>query len=104
MEGIEARHEVNFGIVGGGRTTGTGMEINWQNGPLGRGDDKKEPNGAQVEDVIGAAIGRLDAFQYSKFNNDYNGRALAHLHAAIKILGDRTTDRERRGVEGTNQA
>jgi len=42
----------------GGKVTGTGLLIEWQNGPLGRGADRKEPNGAFVETVIDAATPR----------------------------------------------
>ena len=30
----------------GGVSTGRGFTISWQNGPLGRGNERKEPNGA----------------------------------------------------------
>ena len=42
----------------GGVSSGRGFTISWQNGPLGRGEDRVEPNGAFVEDVIAAVIGR----------------------------------------------
>jgi len=103
MEGIESRHVMEDGMVLGGSTRGTGMVIKWQDGTLGRGDGKKKPNGAQVEEVIEAAIGRLEAFQASKFANTYNERSLQHLKAANKILNDRTKEREERGVEGTHE-
>ena len=92
------------GNPAGGCTQGTGFTISWQNGPLGRGADRKEPNGAFVESVIAAAAGRLEFYQSSKFECAENAAALDHLKAALKILNDRTADRERRAVEGTHKA
>ena len=51
----------------GGVSSGRGFAISWQNGPLGRGNDRREPNGAFVEDVIQAVIGRISFYQKSKF-------------------------------------
>ena len=34
----------------GGFVHGKGFRIDWQNGPLGRGNERQEPNGAFVED------------------------------------------------------
>jgi len=39
----------------GGSVKGVGLDVVWQNGPLGRGENRKEPNGAFVETVIDAA-------------------------------------------------
>lgn len=89
------------GNPSGGTTHGTGFAIGWQNGPLGRGADRKEPNGAFVEDVINAAIDRLEYYQASKFASSYNAAALEHLLNAVDSLNRRTADRENRDVEGT---
>ena len=89
-----------FGNPTGGSTEGVGMVIRWQDGPLGRGDDRKEPNGAFVEGVLKAAIGRLAFFQASKFSCRENAIALTHLETALLWLGKRTAEREARGVEG----
>ncbi len=86
----------------GGITQGRGFVISWQRGPLGRGADRIEPNGAFVEDVIRAAVGRLDEYQASRFNSSYNADALNHLHKALTALNARTADREKRAVEGTH--
>ena len=43
------------GNPAGGVSSGRGFAISWQNGPLGRGVERREPNGAFVEDVIAAA-------------------------------------------------
>lgn len=101
---IAEKHEWDAtGNPAGGETTGTGIQITWQNGPLGRGDDRKAPNGAFVEGVIQAAIGRLQAYQGSKFACRENAVALTHLETALLWLGKRTADREAREVEGTHQ-
>lgn len=88
----------------GGQTSGIGLLVHWQNGPLGVvGADRVSQNGAFVEDVIRAAIGRLRFFQRTKFACDYNAEAISHLHAALNSLAERTADRTRRGVEGKHE-
>lgn len=90
------------GNPAGGTTAGTGIAIHWQDGPLGRGAERKEPNGAFVEGVIQAAIGRIEYYQKSKFSSRENAIALTHLETALLWLGKRTADREEREVEGTH--
>ncbi len=77
--------------------------ISWQNGPLGRGDDRREPNGAFVEDVIQAVIGRIEFYQQSEFACIENSVALTHLRKSLQALDERTKDRETRDVEGTHE-
>lgn len=88
----------------GGFTAGVGIVINWQNGPLGRGEDRKEPNGAFVEGVIQAALGRIKFYQASKFACETNAEAEKHLELALAALERRTAEREARAVEGTHTA
>jgi len=90
------------GNPAGGVSTGKGFTISWQNGPLGRGVDRREPNGAFVEDVIQAVIGRIQFYQASRFNSADNAEALDHLRLAAEALDRRTRDREKRDVEGTH--
>lgn len=90
------------GNPAGGRSQGVGIEIRWQNGPLGTGPDRIEPNGAFVEGVIEAARGRLEYYQGSKFRCEENAEALEHLNAALHALDRRTRGRVARGVEGTH--
>lgn len=93
------RHATDMnGNPAGGTTSGTGMTIVWQNGPLGRGF---EPNGAFVEGVIQAAIGRMQHYQSSKLSCRENAIALTKLEEALMWLQKRTRDREEREVEGT---
>ena len=91
------------GNPNGGCVSGRGFTISWQNGPLGRGNDRKEPNGAFVEDVILAVADRIKHYQSSKFKCDDNSAALGYLAMAVDALRKRTDDREKRDVEGTHR-
>ena len=86
----------------GGVSSGRGFTISWQNGPLGRGNDRKEPNGAFVESVLDAVIARIEFYQESKFCCEENAVALDHLRDAARSLDMRTRGREARDVEGTH--
>jgi hypothetical protein len=100
---LEEHHNLDAaGNPAGGRSKGVGFDIEWQDGPLGRGADRKDPNGAFVEGIVQAAIGRLHFYQSSKFSCRENAIALTHLETALLWLGKRTADREEREVEGTN--
>lgn len=92
-----------LGNPAGGTTTGVGLSITWQNGPLAVDGERREPNGAFVEGVIEAAIERIAFYQASKFHCVENAVALGHLRAAAEVLAERTRGREQRGVEGTHQ-
>ena len=95
--------EAETGNPAGGHAHSLGIEIKWQNGPLNRGIDRHPPNGAFVENVIGAAIQRLEFCQTSKFWCDENKVALQSLYAALGALKLRTKNRESRGIEGTHR-
>jgi len=86
----------------GGISTGMGYTISWQMGPLGRGEERRIPNGAFVESIIFAAIDRLQFYQRSKFNCDENEAAINYLKDALECLETRTAQREAREVEGTH--
>ncbi len=90
------------GNPAGGNTFGTGFAIAWQNGPLGRGTDRRDPNGAFVEGIISAAIDRIEYYERSKFACQSNKDALNDLRNALFHLNQRTQDREQRKVEGTH--
>ena len=100
----ENHYNDSDGNPGGGTTFGYGFAIGWQNGPVKRidCDFPPAPNGAFVEDIIQAAIGRIKYYQESEFACVENERALSHLMCALARLNERTADRERRGVEGTH--
>ena len=90
------------GNPAGGIVTGKGLEITWQNGPLGRGENRQEPNGAFVETVIDAVAQRIAFYQNSKFHCIENAIALGHLNAALEVLNERTKARDDRDVEDTH--
>jgi hypothetical protein len=92
------------GRPAGGVSCGKGFTISWQNGPLGRGAERKEPNGAFVETIIVAAKDRLEFYQKSEFACDANAAAIKSLKEALVVLNKRTHGREARGVEGTHEA
>ena len=86
----------------GGSVNGVGVHIRWQDGPLGRGDDRQEPNGAFVETVIAAVIQRIRFYNAGKFSSRENALAITHLEEAAHWLDARTNRREKAGVEGTH--
>lgn len=86
------------GKPAGGTTTGLGIHVEWQNGPLGL---TKEPNGAFVETVIEVAKGRLNCYQNNGFECEENALAIKYLDLALSALHERTEKRRARGVEGT---
>lgn len=90
------------GNPAGGITSATGMTIVWQNGPLGRGAERIEPNGAFVETVLEAAADRLRYYQSTKFNCRENALAITKIEEALHWCNHRTADREARAVEGTH--
>jgi hypothetical protein len=85
----------------GGVTSGRGFVISWQNGPLRVDGERREPNGAFVEDIITAAQNRLKYYQQSIFNCAENSEAVHHLEKALAVLRYRTAKREAKGIEGT---
>ena len=104
LQTIEQKHESdNDGNPAGGFTKGIGFEITWQNGPLGRNDSRKEPNGAFVEGIIQAAIGRIEYYQSTQFKCRENSLALTKLEEALHWLQSRTARREVQLVEGTHK-
>ena len=86
----------------GGATESLGIVVVWQNGPLGRGAERAEPNGAFVETVIAIAVDRLQYYQSGKFRCRENALAITKLEEALHWLEHRTAAREARGVEGTH--
>ena len=90
------------GSPAGGFASGTGIKISWQDGPLGRGETRKDPNGAFVETVIDIARQRIQYYQDSKFKCRENAIAITKLEEALLWLNKRTQDREARSVEGTH--
>ncbi len=92
------------GRPAGGSSYGCGFAISWQNGPIRAFEGEpsaNKPNGAFVEDVLAAVIGRMEFYQASEFACTENAYALESLKRAADWLDRRTKDRQTRGVEGT---
>lgn len=105
-QAFEAKHNVIDGLPAGGFASAVGIGISWQNGPLGRGEDRREPNGAFVETVIAIAKDRIEFYQEAcggRFACKENEEAAYHLHQALMALETRTMRRERAGTEGTHE-
>lgn len=100
---FDAENFLKDGKPNGGVVTGKGLEIEWQKGPLGRGAERKEPNGAFVETVIAAALQRLEFYQDSEFACSENASAIQNLKSALGVLEYRTMQRKAAGVEGTHE-
>lgn len=80
------------------------IAINWQDGPRGQADGTlAPPNGAFVEDVIWAALQRLEFFNESKYRDRANSLAITHLEQALQALKDRQLERSARGAEGKHE-
>ncbi len=98
----ENQTDANGNPTGGG-LVGVGLNIRWQDGPLGRGEDRAEPNGAFVETVIAAALQRIEFYNASQFRCRENSLAITKLEEALMWLDARTNRREAAGTEGTHQ-
>jgi len=96
-------HLDDEGRPAGGFVEATGLRIDWQNGPLGRGEDRIEPNGAFVETVIAAAVQRIEHYQSGQFRCRENAIAITKLEEALHWLNARTNRREAADVEGTHE-
>ncbi len=104
QSGFKSEHFLDAnGKPAGGTTYGNGFAIGWQNGPLGRDDERKEPNGAFVEDLIAATIDRIEFYENNGFGCVENRSALRDLCGALTALNARTNEREAREVEGTHE-
>lgn len=81
------------------------LEIHWQDGPRGQEgtDELLPPNGAFVEDVLWAALQRLEFFNESKYRCRENSLAITKIEEALFILKDRQLSRTERGVEGKHE-
>lgn len=90
------------GKPAGGCTTGKGISISWQNGPLMVDGVRREQSGAFVEGVISAALDRLEWYQSGEFRCRENALAITKLEEALHWCQHRTAARELRGVEGTH--
>ena len=104
MIATESDNFLENGNPTGGFFKSVGIDITWQDGPLGRGVDRKEPNGAFVETVIEAALQRIQFYQQSPYSCRENAIAITKLEEALHWLNHRTAQREKRQVEGLHKA
>lgn len=74
-------------------------QVIFQDGPI------KEVglNGVMNEDLLLILISRLEGFQSGAYKTREGALALTNLQQALMWLEKRTSDREKRGVEGTSQ-
>lgn len=79
------------------------LYVRFQDGPLGRGPDRKPRNGAFVEDLLYVAQKRLEFYNRAGFACYENDRAIESIKNALGVLADRTSRREAQGVEGTHE-
>lgn len=81
------------------------LTIQWQDGPRGQEgtDELLPPNGAFVEDVLWAALQRLEFFNESKYRDRANSLAITHIEQALQALKDRQLERSFRKVEGKHE-
>ncbi|MES2367806.1 MAG: hypothetical protein V4563_18155 [Pseudomonadota bacterium] len=88
-----------------GDTDFPALVVNWQDGPRGQGEGQPlaEPNGAFVEDVLWAALQRLEFFNESKYRDRGNSLAITHIEQALQALKDRQLERSHRNVEGKHE-
>lgn len=73
--------------------------VRFQNGPI----KEHGVNGVTQEALLTIVIDRLRSFQAGPFSCRENAIALTHVETGLKWLQSRTIERQRRGVEGTNQ-
>ena len=73
--------------------------IRFQNGPV----KEHGINGCHQEDLLAVVIDRLRSFQAGPFACRENALALTKIEEAMHWLNHRTSDRQKRGVEGTNK-
>ena len=92
------------GKPAGGTTFGIGFSVSWQHGPIGvEGPDRKEPNGAFVEDVIRASVDRIEFYENAGFGCGENREAVMYLNKSLFALESRTVRRTIAGVEGSHE-
>lgn len=78
----------------------TGLLILFQNGPIA----EHGVNGVTQEALLAIVADRLRSLQAGPLATVENGKARAHVEAALEWLHARTRSRMERGVEGTHQA
>lgn len=93
-----AYHEYCIGPAGGAGSFDQFAVIHFQKGPI----KEAGVNGCHQEDLIAICIHRLESFQKGVFACAENHTAITKLREALHWLNQRTEDRVKRGVEGTD--
>jgi len=103
-------YDIQFDLDGNGKPAGgcaraVGLEVTFQNGPLGAPGDpnRQEPNGAFVETLIAIARDRIQWYNDNGFGCRENSCAITKLDEALHWLNARTARRTDQGVEGTHK-
>ena len=86
-------------VVPEGHPSAVLADIKFQKGPVA----EKGKNGIFMEDLLQICLHRLQCFQAGNFSCRENAEALTKIEEALHWLNHRTTDRQRRKVEGTSQ-
>ena len=81
-----------------GTSRKTFCTVQFQKGPI----KEAGVNGVMNEDLIAIVIDRMRGFQSGDYACRDNALALTKLEEALMWLRNRTSEREARGVEGTN--
>ena len=97
--------EVSLHVTKNGDVEFPALIINWQDGPRGTAEDGTltDPNGAFVEDVLWAALQRLEFFNESKYRDRANSIAITKIEEALQALKNRQLERSHRNVEGKHE-
>lgn len=102
--------DVSLHVTKSGDVEFPALIINWQDGPRGTGETAADgspvladPNGAFVEDVLWAALQRLEFFNNSKYRDRANSIAISNIEQALQALKDRQLERSHRNVEGKHE-
>lgn len=90
------------GNPAGGWFDGMGISGHFQDGPLGRGEERQPANGAFVEDIETIILHRMEFYQSTRFACRENALVITKLEEAQHWGQHRTRQREARGVEGLN--
>ena len=88
------------GNVAGGYVEGTGMHIDWQDGPAG---PERRFTGSTVDDALLGVKHRIESYQMTKYAHPANAAALHHVTEAIYALNGREKERQDAGVIGTEE-
>ncbi len=98
LQNLNEMHRLDDnGRPAGGNTYGVGIHITWQNGPLSVDGERHDPNGAFVEGVIAAAIGRMEFYQSTEFSCRDNALALEGGAPLVAASDSRQRVPRRRG-------